>query len=230
MAVAKPSNRDRRAASIEAVLNAAQYHFVAGGYHGTTMDQIAGRAGLTKGAVYFYFKDKSSLLEALLDRVESRIFTPLFEILGDRGLAAQERLVIFLHRQSVAGGEHAEMLLLPVVMSKEFSGSGDPIAGRVEALYDRLYAALERLVEDGQRSGEFWRHAGAAEQASIIVAMHDGMLLEWLRRGGKNRVDPFELVRAFRLTMLKGLSRADHESPAGGIPGDAEIEPHRLSG
>lgn len=227
MAVAKPSNEDRRAASIEAVLNAAQHHFVARGYHGTTMDRIAESAGLTKGSVYFYFADKANLLVSLLDRVEAEIFDPILEMLQDPEIPPPDRLVAFLHRQSVAGGENAEMLLLPVVMSKEFNGGDDAIAARVEALYDRLYAALERMVEDGHRSGDFWHHAGAAEQASIIVAMHDGMLLEWLRRGGKNRVDPFELVRAFRLTMLKGLSRADRESPAGGISGDAEIEPLR---
>lgn len=225
MPVPKPSNEDRRAASIEAVMNAARHHFVARGYHGTTMDRIAASAGLTKGSIYFYFSDKESLLLSLLDEVEAEFFDPIIDMLRDPDLTPQEKLVAFLHRQSVAGGENAEHLLLPVVMSKEPSGNGDRIAARIEALYGRLYEALEGMVEDGQRSGQFWRHAAPSEQASLIVAVHDGMLLEWLRRGKRNQLDGFDLVRALRLTMLKGLSRDAYEGPETG-----NVETFRASG
>ncbi len=65
-------NSERRKASIKAVLDSALGLFVTQGYDATSMDDIASRAGLTKGAVYFYFKDKVSLLHALLERARSR--------------------------------------------------------------------------------------------------------------------------------------------------------------
>lgn len=204
-ALTRPSAAERREHSIGAVLDAAQHLFVSQGYHGTTMEAIAKRAGLTKAAIYFYFDDKRSLLDVLLDRVEERVYRPLFEEMSRGELSAADRLVTFLHRQAVSGGEDAEMLLLPVVMSKEFSGSGDPAERRVQALYDRIYTVIERVVDDGQRSGEFAPHAPPPEQASIIVAVHDGMLLEWLRRGRSNQLDGQTLVRAMRLTVLEGV-------------------------
>ncbi len=51
-------NAQRRRNSIRQVLDAALGLFVRGGFDGTSMDDIAAGAGLTKGAVYFYFKDK----------------------------------------------------------------------------------------------------------------------------------------------------------------------------
>lgn len=199
------TNSKRRAHSINAVLGAAQHLFVSLGYHGTTVDQIAQRAGLTKAAIYFYFDDKRSLLNALIDRIEEQVYRPLCEDLNRSEVSAGDRLVGFLHRQAESGGRDTEMLLLPVVMSKEFSGSGDPAEKRVQALYDRIYAAIERMVADGQRSGEFATHAPPGEQASVIVAVHDGMLLEWLRRGRGGKLDGQALVRAMRLTVLEGI-------------------------
>jgi TetR/AcrR family transcriptional regulator, transcriptional repressor for nem operon len=202
---ARISQPRRREHSIGAVLDSAQHLFVSQGYHGTTMERIAKRAGLTKAAIYFYFDDKRGLLNVLLDRVEERIYRPLLEEMQRGELSATDRLVTFLHRQAVLGGEDAEMLLLPVVMSKEFSGSGDPAERRVQALYGRIYAALEQVVGDGQASGEFAAHAPPAEQASIIAAVHDGMLLEWLRRGRGDHLDGPTVVRAMRLTVLDGV-------------------------
>lgn len=203
--VTQASNSKRRKYSINAVLDAAQHLFVSQGYHGTKVDQIARRAGLTKAAIYFYFDDKRSLLDALLDRVEERVYRPLCVELTRSEISAVDRLVAFLHRQAESGGTDAEMLLLPVVISKEFSGSGDPGEQRVQALYGRIYAAIEKMLADGQQSGEFAVHAPPSEQASIIVAVHDGMLLEWLRRGRSGQLDPQALVRAFRMTVLEGV-------------------------
>lgn len=221
-ALAPISNSRRRELSTNSVLAAAQHLFVSQGYHGTTVDQIARRAGLTKAAIYFYFEDKLSLLNALLDRVEEHIYRPLCRDLNRSEDSASDRLVGFLHRQAESGGRDAEMLLLPVVMSKEFSGSGDPAERRVQALYDRIYAAIEGMLADGQRSGEFANHAPPAEQASVIVAVHDGMLLEWLRRGRGGKLDGQALVRAMRLMVLEGIRNHDGDVGTKLINGGAE--------
>ena len=62
------TKREQRAASIEALLGEALTLFITQGYHATTVEEIAQAAGLTKGAVYFYFKSKANVLKALLDR------------------------------------------------------------------------------------------------------------------------------------------------------------------
>ena len=80
MQPARRSNEERREHSIQQVLAAALRLFVSKGYENATIDTIAAEAGLTKGAVYFYFKGKAALLHALLDDAEelyADIFTQL---------------------------------------------------------------------------------------------------------------------------------------------------------
>lgn len=51
------------------LLDAAECLFQAQGVSGTSLQDIAVRAGATRGAVYWHFKDKSDLFNAMMDRV-----------------------------------------------------------------------------------------------------------------------------------------------------------------
>src|SRR5881409_2169797 len=64
------SRGDGREPSRKPLLRAAIDCFARLGYQGTTIDRIARDAGVTKGAVYYHFRDKEELLfEAVKDRV-----------------------------------------------------------------------------------------------------------------------------------------------------------------
>lgn len=53
----------------EAILDAAQRMFLARGVSRTGLEHIAREAGVTRGAIYWHFKDKSDLFLAMLERV-----------------------------------------------------------------------------------------------------------------------------------------------------------------
>lgn len=57
------------AATREALLNAAEEVFFAKGVARTSLEQIARHAGLTRGAVYWHFKNKGDLFMALVEQV-----------------------------------------------------------------------------------------------------------------------------------------------------------------
>jgi AcrR family transcriptional regulator len=51
------------------ILGAALELFAEKGFSATRMDDVAARAGLSKAGVYLYFKDKTSLLKALVEEM-----------------------------------------------------------------------------------------------------------------------------------------------------------------
>ncbi|MFN5280988.1 TetR/AcrR family transcriptional regulator, partial [Bradyrhizobium sp.] len=62
-----PANRaeksaERRAAIVEAAMD----EFIARGYAATRLDDVAKRAGVAKGTLYLYFKDKETMFEELI--------------------------------------------------------------------------------------------------------------------------------------------------------------------
>jgi AcrR family transcriptional regulator len=200
------TKKEQRRASLDRLLSAALRLFITHGYHATSVEQIANAAGLTKGAVYFYFKSKSRLLMALLDRVEEQTIAPTLRAVEAAGAGARDRLVAFMHAQSLAGAEQAELMMLAILMSTEFHGSGDPIETRLKELMGRLYAVVEGIVESGRREGVFRADLGARETASLLMAVNQGCFVEWYRRG-RELAGP-EFVRAMRSIVLEGVTAA----------------------
>lgn len=207
----------QRAASTEALLAASLALFVSRGYQHTSVEEIAARAGLTKGSVYFYFRNKATLLLRLLDRVEEIVADAMEARVaqagrddpraGDAPSAARDKLVAFLHGQAVLGVEKWEHVLLLILMSLEFHGSGGEIESRITAIYRRLYRAVEGIIERGKATGEFRADVASSEQAAIVIAAHDGTFLEWHRR--RAELDGEELVRALRIAMISALAKFD---------------------
>lgn len=198
------TKQEQRAQSIEGLLAAALDLFVTRGYHATTVDEIAGRAGLTKGAVYFYFKSKARVLMDLLDRVEALCVEPTAQAVEAAGGRGRDRLVAFMHAQSMTGAERAELMLLAILMSTEFQGTGDAIETRLTGLMGRMYAMLTEIIDRGKRQGGFRRDLGTREMVALVMAVNQGCFVEWYRR--RRELDGPDLVRAMRLIVLDGVA------------------------
>jgi TetR/AcrR family acrAB operon transcriptional repressor len=56
-------------ATRSSLLDAAEHVFLAQGVAGTSLNDIALAAGTTRGAIYWHFRDKADLFNAMMDRV-----------------------------------------------------------------------------------------------------------------------------------------------------------------
>jgi AcrR family transcriptional regulator len=200
---ARLTKRAQREASLENLLEAALRLFVSQGYRHTSVEDIAEVAGLTKGAVYFYFRNKEALLVALLERADQAVAAPAVQRISSAGPTAADKLVAFMHGQAKLGIEKTDLVLLLILVSIEFAGTGGTIERLVRAIYGKLYRALETAITLGKRRNEFRMDIRTREQAAIVLALHDGTFLEWYRRRGE--LGGGELVRALRTSMLAGV-------------------------
>ena len=200
------TKREQRAASIEALLGKALTLFITQGYHATTVEVIAQAAGLTKGAVYFYFKSKANVLKTLLDRTEELTVEPTLAAMNAAGDDPKDRLNAFVRSQSVIGAEKTEYMLLAILMSAEFNGSGDEIEHRLIELMARMEDALRETVRAGQDIGVFCKEIGADELASVVMATNKGCYVEWYMRGGDLKGHDF--AGAFRDFVFDGVAAA----------------------
>lgn len=198
------TKRGQRAASMDSLLSAALTLFITQGYHATSVEEIAQAAGLSKGAVYFYFRSKGGLLEALLDRAEETVVEPTIAAMDDAGPDPRERLNAFIRTQSVIGAEKTEYMLLAILMSAEFNGAGDGTETRLRAMMLRMEDALRDVVRSGQAGGVFRNGIGADEIASVIMATNKGCYVEWYLRG--RDLDGHDFARGFRDFVIDGVA------------------------
>ncbi|OBX33695.1 HTH-type transcriptional repressor BepR [Halomonas elongata] len=74
-------------ATREALLDAAEEVFFEKGVACTSLEQIARHAGMTRGAVYWHFRNKADLFRAMLDRVRM----PFEELVAETARAMPHR-------------------------------------------------------------------------------------------------------------------------------------------
>jgi len=130
------------------LLDAAFGLFLTQGYHGTSMRQVAGRAGITPGTIYNHFESKEALFVALLsERVPHRaIIGALSHAEGDTVEAIiQDSLV----RMVDAAADQFDNFRLMFIELIEFQARH---AGTIGQLFlPQLMAFIERLKKaDGR--------------------------------------------------------------------------------
>ena len=89
------------------ILGAARRCFSEAGYHETRVDEIARRAGLSKGAIYWYFNGKRELFLALFERY-------LEELAAQRYVAAGSATVKN-PREGIGGAAGSGWSMLPAM-------------------------------------------------------------------------------------------------------------------
>lgn len=195
---------EQRQVSVEKLLGVALRLFVSRGYGSTTLEQIASAARLSKGAVYFYFGSKESVLLELLQRVQTVVVDDAIKAAAEAGPSAMDRMVAFLHNQAKLGISRRDDVFLLILMSLEFSHRRDKVTRCIAEIYRRLHKHVEVLIRAGQKSGEFRTDVPVRELAAIVMANHDGTFLEWYRRA--DVLSGPNLVRALRAVVLYGVA------------------------
>lgn len=74
-----------------AILNCAKQLFLEQGYKSTSIQSIADKAGISKGAVYLYFNAKDDILLAIFRMLEEIVWAKIETINLDESLSAREK-------------------------------------------------------------------------------------------------------------------------------------------
>lgn len=90
------------------LLMSAQSLFIQKGYRDTTVDEIAKKAGVTKGALYFHYKSKEDMLFELMKHVTMHYYHALMEN-KERLKTPADFLMTFLDKGTSPCKEHEEI-------------------------------------------------------------------------------------------------------------------------
>jgi AcrR family transcriptional regulator len=149
-----PKFRRRAEARPDEVLDAALELFIEKGFAATRVEDIATRAGLSKGAVYLYFSSKEAILEGLVKRALLPIADSALAMLSTH--AGDPRPVITAALKLVAGRlNDPKTVAIPRLMIREIINF--PAFAQIyrREVLDRVIPAVQQLVENGIREGYF---------------------------------------------------------------------------
>lgn len=165
----------RRASTRRALLDAARSLFAEKGYHGTAAEEIVGRAGLTRGALYHHFEDKKDLFRVVVDEMESEI---------DEEIEAAERAESDLPEAVLAGYRAFIDAVLDPEMRRTFFLDGPSVLGwewrEIDARHavGKIEEGLEALIAEGHMEPQPVKSLarlinGALLEAAFFVAVSE---------------------------------------------------------
>ncbi len=146
--------RGRPAESRAAILKAAVREFAREGVAGARTDAIARAAGVNKALLYYYFKDKEALYQAVLDEVFTGVRAAINQALS-QDLPPRKRLVAYVcaHFDYIASNP-----LYPRIVHAEFLRAGrDPsrLQRVAKQYFQPIFVNLAALLNEGRECGEF---------------------------------------------------------------------------
>lgn len=187
------------------ILAAALTVFARDGFAAARLDEIADRAGCTKGTIYVYFDSKEDLFKAVVRKLIVPSFRKVEVVLQDESLDTVTRIKFFIeaaYREIVENSLHVAMMRLLIADGPKFP---DLVDFYLEEVKRPGHEILEAVIARGIERGEL-RPIAPDVATHVLIAP---ILAEGVRRllhaGGRQVVDPDRLRETHLDLVLNGL-------------------------
>ena len=201
----------------EEILQAALEEFIAKGYAGTRLEDVAKRAGISKGLVYVYFDTKEKLFKAVI----RTFLVPHVQMLRDEvdtsELSSESLLrgpVLRLMKKIIGSRMH-ELIRLLIA---EGPRHPDLTAFYYEEVVSRGMALLQRIIDRGVARGEF-RPTPLRDYPQLVIAPML-MAVVWKLLMERHRPLDAEKVLETHIELLLQFLKADTTVAEAGVVSD----------
>jgi AcrR family transcriptional regulator len=214
---AKPRWERRKDARPQELLASALDIFVERGYAASRLDDVAARAGVSKGTLYLYFENKEELFKAV---VRENLVSALSE--AEDYVEKYAGTSTALLREVIMGWwKRVGTTKLSGITKLMMAESGNfPDVARFyhEEVISRSNALIIRVLERGIASGEFRSVDTANTNLAIVAPVL--MLMIWKHSFNSCRIDPIsapDYLNCFLDLITRGLQAAPPLNPASAV-------------
>lgn len=183
------------------ILAAAGRRVARAGYHQCTIDGIAREAGLSKGAVYWYFDSKERLLVELCRDLWQRDLAVLQELVDRPGTFADFALAMGAAYTAVLlqGSDDYRIHFELWAMCDESEEMSLVMRDSQRRLHAGLAARARRAIAEGELRAD----TDADALAVALAALFDGLTVRFAVDRG---LDPGALWTAWTAALLRGVA------------------------
>jgi AcrR family transcriptional regulator len=163
------TRRRRKAERPQEILEAAFLEFSRNGYATTTLDQIAERAGVTKGTIYVYFENKEHLFISMVRELMKATLEPVCEMFEHHEGSTADLLraqFSFIYQHIVEDKRRREVVRMLIAEASRFPALADRY---YEEIHRPCLELLTQAVQRGIDRGEI-RRSAATECPLVIMA------------------------------------------------------------
>jgi len=174
--------KEEAAITREQLLDAAEKMFREHGVTRTTLAEVATAAGVTRGAVYWHFKDKAALFAAMCERATLPLDAMLAAASGESTtdpLGALRDIMVGALRH-LASDPRAKAVFEIIFLKTEMCGELGEVVGRRDRERCDCLLQVEKLVRRAMDMGRLPADTDAALATQLLQACMGGLMREWV--------------------------------------------------
>ncbi|WP_022964675.1 TetR family transcriptional regulator [Halopseudomonas pelagia] len=180
--MARRSSEDAARTRLE-IISAAAKVFCREGITGATLEEIALEAGITRGAIYWHFKGKQGLLQALLNEHPLPLERPMPP--GISFAPGWERLGQAL--EETMSDDIARRLSRIMLHKSERVAGDDPVESRLQRIRSSFIEQLRTLLINAMANDELADSLDIDLIGDVFQSCISGLLFDVLREGESNQ-------------------------------------------
>jgi TetR/AcrR family transcriptional regulator, acrAB operon repressor len=188
-----------------ALLDAAEVVFKEKGVATATLNDIARAAGMTRGAIYWHFKDKSELVHAMCERATlpmEAMFNEITAIGREDPLGSVKKLTV--HALTQVALSKQQQTVFDILFHKcEKTGEMAPMFEREQESRHECHSKIEALLRDAVKQGQLPADTNTTLAMQLLHSFMVGVMHEWLL--DTSAYDLAKHAEAFVDTLLAGL-------------------------
>ena len=169
-------------ATRHSLLDAAELLFQSQGVSRTSLNDIARLAGTSRGAIYWHFKDKSDLFNAMMERVTLPL-EQAFDELGGKSLLDplhHIRQVVFETLQQIATDSRMRRVFEVATQKVEYIDELHAVTTRHLTVRSGFLSKVKNCLEQAAHTHDLTLQIPAEMAANGLHALVDGMIQNWL--------------------------------------------------
>ena len=174
------------------ILDTAERVFEERGVSGTSLNEIAKAAGLTRGAIYWHFQNKADLFNAMMERATLPLEQADVAGFKDPDTTPAQVCAGFVDvLRRVVRDPQLRRVFDIATHKVEYVGEMDAVRLRHLEWRNECIADIERVLKRAKRSGTLPAAVAPRSAALGLLALFDGLLMSWMLERGS-----FDLPRA----------------------------------
>jgi AcrR family transcriptional regulator len=198
------TRRRRKAERPGEILEAAFAEFARNGYAATSLDQIAERAGVTKGTIYVYFENKEHLFISMVHEVMKPSLETVHQMFERHEGSTADLLRAqfnFIYKQIVEDERRREVLRMLIAEAPRFPALADRY---YEEILRPCLDLLKQAIQRGMDRGEI-RRSTIIDSPHVVIAPIALVDLWLIMFGDRQPLDLKSYFTAHLDLVLNGL-------------------------
>jgi len=199
----------------ESILDAAVDVFFENGVSRSTLEQIAVRAGVTRGAIYWHFKDKVEIFKALQDSIR----LPQEDLIVHAAEHGHEDPLTVVENGCLSAlqlfeeDERQQRIMAILSQRCEYVGEMAGFIVRIGEANQQMLNHIRRLVQMASQNGSLRSEWQPEIAARALQCTMTGLIHEWLRNNREFSLTEVggKLIGEL-MTCFRGRNRAENAS------------------